>query len=197
MDTVEAEKLAEKLRKGKMRAVVIDDHIVFRSGNHGQHSLYLPSSDKARVMAHWRGYCEINLEPLKGMGETAANSLCKALGPRWSPTECAWVGLVVKGVSIQLKRLHHQSMTPTETQELDGVKYCGRPEADVVQELEDAFVDVGCKPIEVGFKVHYITPIADYVVVVLELTPRRAKIQGHYKKTKNVFQRWVRKGELR
>ena len=74
MDTAAATKLAFDLRRQnggsfKLRADVVGDRIVvFSGGTQGSHSLALDVSSKARILAHWEGYCESNKMPLPALG---------------------------------------------------------------------------------------------------------------------------------
>jgi hypothetical protein len=67
-------KLASGLRRQnggtfQLRADVLGDRIIFTGGTKGAHSLALDVSSKARILAHWEGYCEANGMPMPKLGE--------------------------------------------------------------------------------------------------------------------------------
>jgi hypothetical protein len=57
MNTTQATKLAETLKKGNLYAAVEGDRIEFLGGAFGSHGLWLSVSSEERVLAHWDGYC--------------------------------------------------------------------------------------------------------------------------------------------
>lgn len=54
------EKLLSNLRRGALRASLRDGRVVFSGGSQGEHSISLDVSSRARILAHWEGYCEAN-----------------------------------------------------------------------------------------------------------------------------------------
>ena len=98
MDTAAATKLSYDLRRQNggsftLRAAVVGDRIVFSGGTQGEHSLAIDVSSKARILAHWEGYCENNKMPLPKLGEKV----------RFVGTNgCVYLGTVAK---IGTKRL--------------------------------------------------------------------------------------------
>lgn len=57
-----AVELAASMVDGPCRAVVRPEarEIAFVGGRYGEHALWLPGSDEARVRAHWAGYLRSN-----------------------------------------------------------------------------------------------------------------------------------------
>ena len=97
MDTAAMQKLALGLRRQarwadlKLRADVKEDRIVFSGGQQGSHSLDVAASSRARVLAHWEGYCEQNGMPGPEVGQQISfvgtngclyRGLVEAVGPK-------------------------------------------------------------------------------------------------------------------
>src|SRR5262249_5179052 len=64
-------KLAASLRRGPLSCHVVGDRYIFVGGQ-SEHSIAIAASSRARVLAHWEGYCENNGRRAPRVGDRVA-----------------------------------------------------------------------------------------------------------------------------